>query len=64
MVEIGKGKNKYLVALCVGGKTGMPQISYENHQIVHADNEEQARKIYNKHNNCSYYYGSVIAELK
>lgn len=63
MKVIGKGKNKYLVALMVGGETGMPQISYENHQIVYADTEAQATEIYNRENDCFYYYGIVLAEM-
>lgn len=64
MVEIGKGKHQYLVTLMCGGETGNPEIYYSNYQIVNADTEEQAREIYDKTNNCFYYYGSVIRQIK
>ena len=37
-----------------------PHYTYENHQWIEAGSEVEAVKIYNKLNNCSYYYGHVI----
>jgi len=50
-------KNKYLVALCVGGIMECPEISYKEVEV-----KEEAEEIYNTKNKCSYFYGSCLAE--
>ena len=52
---------KFLVATMVGGLMEMPKISYENFDIIEAENEDQACAIYNEKYGCSYFYGSCIA---
>lgn len=51
---------KYLVAVKVGGIMEQPHITYEKVQVIEAESEEDAVKIYNKKNNCSYFYGTVV----
>lgn len=58
-----QGKNTYLVATACGGIMEDPEIHYEDYQVIRADNKKEAEEKYNKINNCSYYYGSVIQEL-
>lgn len=53
----------YLVALQCGGVMEEPDYSYDDFQIVVADNPTQARKIYNNANNCSYYWGTTICSI-
>lgn len=53
----------YLVALQCGGVMEDPDYSYDDFQIVVADNPTQARKIYNNANNCSYYWGTTICSI-
>ena len=55
-------KNKYLVALCVGGIMECPEISYKEVEVIEADTKEEAEEIYNTKNKCSYFYGSCLAE--
>lgn len=50
----------YEVATCCGGIMEDPEIHYENYQYIAANSKEEAVKIYNEKNNCSYYYGRVI----
>ena len=59
-----QGKHTYVVALCCGGLMEDPEIHYEDYQVVRADSAEEARKKYNEINNCSYFYGSVISQVK
>jgi hypothetical protein len=40
-----------------------PEIYYTDGQLIEAENKKQAVEIYNKKNNCSYFYGDVVAEL-
>ena len=49
----------YLVALRVDERN----IYYSNFQIVEADNKESARHTYNEINECSYFYGEVLARV-
>ncbi|MED4285117.1 hypothetical protein P4679_24665 [Priestia megaterium] len=49
----------YLVALRVDERN----ISYSNYQIIEADNKEAARHTYNEINECSYFYGEVLAKV-
>lgn len=54
---------KFKVGLDVGGVMEHPEITYENIQIIEAQDEEEARKIYDERNNCNFYYGEVLEEL-
>jgi len=49
----------YLVALCVDERNSY----YSNYQIIEADNKETARHTYNEINECSYFYGEVLAKV-
>lgn len=52
---------KYLVCTRCGGLMESPEIYFSGpSNIIEADSEEEARKIYDKKNNCSYFYGSVL----
>jgi len=57
-----KRSKKYLVALSVGGLMEMPKINYTDFQVIEADSRNEAVGIYNKKNNCSYFYGTCMAE--
>ena len=59
-----QGKHAYVVALCCGGLMEDPKIHYEDYQIIRADSADEARRKYNKLNNCSYFYGSVIEQIE
>lgn len=50
---------KYLIALCVDE----PNISYSGFQIIESLNKQEALNKYNDINKCSYFYGSVLAEV-
>ena len=54
--------NKYLIALCVGGLMEMPVTIYQDHDIIEANSQDEAREKYNKKHNCSYFYGTCLAE--
>jgi len=54
--------NKYLVALRVGGLMGMPEITYQDFDIIEANSRDEAQEKYNKIHNCSYFYGACLAE--
>ncbi|HDR7922206.1 hypothetical protein [Bacillus paranthracis] len=56
--------NNYLVALREGGDMGQPDISYNDFQIIEAENKLDACKRYNESNNCSYFYGETLALVK
>ncbi|MCK2000399.1 hypothetical protein MZM54_03210 [[Brevibacterium] frigoritolerans] len=49
----------YLVALCVDE----PSISYSSFQIIESINKQEAINKYNEINKCSYFYGTVLAEV-
>jgi len=55
--------NKYLVALSVGGIMEQPEITYQDYQIIEANNKDEAEKRYNQINNCSFFYGSCMVEM-
>jgi len=55
--------NKYLVALASGGLMEHPGIEYSEQEVIEANSQEEAAKIYNEKNKCSYFCGSVVAEL-
>jgi len=52
---------KVLVGLCSGGTMKDPVLQISDKEIIEASTAEEAEAIYNKKNNCSYYYGSAIA---
>lgn len=54
--------NKYLVALSVGGTMEIPEITYQNFDIIEANDQDKAMEKYNKIHNCSYFYGTCLAE--
>lgn len=54
--------NKYLIALEVGGTQEIPESHYQNFQIIEAKRREEAVKIYNELNKCTYFYGTCMAE--
>ncbi len=58
-----KGKYDYLVACLCGGLMEHPDFYYMDYQIIHADNEEEARVKYNELNTCDYFYADVITKL-
>ena len=58
-----KGAHTYVVAMRCGGVMEDPRIHYEHYQLIHADSEAEAKRKYNKLNNCSYYYGSVMGQI-
>jgi len=53
---------QYTVALQIGGTMEQPYFTYEDHQEITADSEQEATEIYNKRNNCSYFYGTVVGK--
>ena len=53
---------KYLVATQVGGIVEQPHFTYEKIQEIEATSEKEAVKIYNKKNNCSYFWGKVVGK--
>lgn len=58
-----QGSHTYLVALCCGGIMEDPEFHYHNFQVIKANTKEEAVETYNKINNCSYYYGTVIKQI-
>ena len=56
-------KNKYLVALATGGVMEMPEFKYSDPEVIEAESCVEAEKEYNKKHNCSYFYGSAVAQL-
>ncbi|HWY09698.1 MAG TPA: hypothetical protein VN026_00160 [Bacteroidia bacterium] len=54
--------NRYLIAEAVGGLMEMPEFSYNNPQVIEANSRDESINIYNKKNNCSYFYGTCMAE--
>lgn len=53
---------KYIVALSTGGLMECPEMYYENFQVIEAENDKQAEEIYNKKNNCNYFWGVTLCE--
>jgi len=51
--------NPYLVAL----RVDEPNPLYSNFQIIEAENKEAASHTYNEINDCSYFYGEVLAKV-
>jgi uncharacterized cupin superfamily protein len=55
--------NKYLVALCVGGIMEMPEIEYQDHEMIEANSKNEAENIYNTKHNCSYFMDVVWLKM-
>ena len=53
----------YIVALQVGGLMEMPEMKYHKAEPIEADSEYDAEQIYNKKNNCEYFYGKVVGQV-
>lgn len=54
--------NKYLVALSVGGLMECPDFTYSDFDVIVANSRNEATEIYNKKHDCSYFYGTCMAE--
>lgn len=63
-VQNTTGKHAYIVALCCGGVMEDPEIHYRDYQLIRADSEDEARRVYDFLNDCTYYYGSVISQVE
>ena len=50
------------MALSVGGLMEMPEITYQDFDIIEAETQDEAREKYNKKHDCSYFYGTCLAE--
>lgn len=61
--EDGK-EHGYEVAMLCGGVMEDPNFHYENHQIITAKSEKEAKEKYDRLNNCSYYYGEVLGKIE
>lgn len=59
-----EGEHAYIVALCCGGVMEDLEFHYHNYQLIRADSADEARRKYNKLNNCSYYYGHVMGQVE
>lgn len=57
-------QKEYIVALEVGGTMEQPHFTYENKQTIKAHSAKEAENIYNKLNNCSYFYGRCIGDTE
>jgi len=53
---------RYTVALQVGGTMEQPYFTYQDHQEITANSRQEAVTLYNKRNNCSYFYGTVVGK--
>ena len=54
----------FVVALEYGGVMEHPSIIYMEHQYIEATSSEEAVAIYNLTNDCSYYKGKCLGEVK
>ena len=54
---------KYVVALLTGGIMEQPNFAYEDYQIIEATSEKEAEEIYDKVNECEYYYGHCVGAV-
>lgn len=51
---------KYIVATETSGVMKSPQIIYEKFELVDANTESEAKDIYSKRNDCSFYHPVVV----
>ena len=58
-----EGSNVYVVALATGGLMEDPEITYRNYQYIFADTKEDAKRKYDRLNDCSFYYGVVLGRV-
>ena len=56
-----KHKLTFTVAEVRGGLMEDPDFHYHNYQEIKAYTKEEAVKIYEKKNNCNYFYGKVMS---
>lgn len=54
---------KYLVALAVGGIMEKPEFTYEDPQIIEAEDKKDAERIYEKINECTYFGAKCLGEI-
>lgn len=54
--------SNYIVALECGGLMESPEIYYSDGQIIEVKNQKDAENVYNQNNNCSFFYGAVVAK--
>lgn len=54
--------SKYIVGLLCGGLMESPGLYHSDGQIIEAENKKEAEEIYNSKNNCSFFYGDVVAK--
>lgn len=59
-----EGNHAYIVAECRGGLMKDPEFHYHNYQLIRADSSDEATRKYNKLNNCTYFYGSVMGQIE
>lgn len=57
------GRHSWVVAQACGGVQEHPEVEYRNPQLILADDESEACMKYDQLNNCSYYYGAIIAQV-
>lgn len=54
---------RYLVGLLTGGLMEQPKFELEGpFKVIVANSEKEAVELYNKANNCSYYYGHCLGK--
>ena len=53
---------KFLVATANGGLMEQPEITYDDYQIIEANDSDEACEIYDRKNNCSFFHGECIGE--
>lgn len=51
---------KYYVALQVGGLMEEPEYRFRDFQEIEAETRAEAEALYNKKNNCDFFYGKCI----
>jgi hypothetical protein len=54
--------SKYIVALLCGGLMESPDFYHSDGQIIEAETKKEAEETYNSKNNCSFFYGDVVAK--
>ena len=53
---------KYLVALAIGGTMEQPHFTYTDIQTIEVKSEKEAESIYNKLNDCDYFFAKCIGD--
>ncbi len=57
-------KKLYVVALQLGGLMEDPDFHYEDFDIIEAETSKEAKAIYDRDHNCSYFYGKVLGTME